>query len=75
MNNFYFSKLLMKEKTFNCYKNIFWVLPKNNILILENVNFLDYYLNNFLHVLSDVSNWSNLNLIHKNENKFKYLSL
>ncbi len=28
MNNFYFSKLLMKEKTFNCYKNIFWILSK-----------------------------------------------
>jgi hypothetical protein len=36
---------------------------------------LEYYLDNFLHVLTDVSNWYNLNLIYKNEKTYHYKSI
>jgi hypothetical protein len=66
----------MKDKTFQKYKKyiLHFVNKKYKNLRKRKYNF-DYYIKNFIHVLTDVTKWQSLNLINNNERTFHWKTI
>jgi len=66
----------MKDKIYNSFKNIILnIANKKYPSIRKRKYSLDYYLTNFLYVLTDVVKWESLSLINKNESQFHWKSI
>jgi len=61
----------MKDKIYNSFRKIVLNIANEKYPSIRKRKYsLNYYLQNFVYVLSDVVNWSSLSLIHKNDKSF-----
>ena len=68
--------MVRKDKAFNCYKK--YILYYANIKypnVRKRKYSLEYYLNNFTLILTDIVSWESLNLINKDSNKYHWKSI
>ena len=67
---------MKKDKIYNCYKK--YILHNATLKypeIRKRKFSLEYYLNNFIHVLNDVTKWESLKLINKYENEYHWKAI
>src|SRR5436309_14511105 len=65
-----------KDKVYQCYKK--YILEEAKLKFLEvrkRKYSLQYYLDNFIRVLNDVTKWESLSLINQNENTYHWKSI
>ena len=66
----------MKDKIFNSFKKIILIIANKKYPIKRTRKYsLEYYLKNFTYVLSDVVNWSSLQLLYKNDTSFHWKTI
>jgi hypothetical protein len=66
----------MKDKIFNSFKKIILIIANKKYPIKRTRKYsLEYYLKNFTYVLSDVVNWSSLQLLYKNDKSFHWKTI
>ena len=68
---------MLKEKTYNNIlkmkdKIILKIANEKYPIVRKRKYTLEYYLQNFVYVLSDVVHWSSLSLINKDDNSFHW---
>ena len=68
--------LKIKDKIFNSLKKIILKIANEKYPIIRKRKYtLEYYLRNFIYVLSDIVHWSSLSLIHKDDNSFHWKTI
>jgi len=66
----------MKDKIYNSFRKIVLNIANEKYPSIRKRKYsLDYYLQNFVYVLSDVVHWSSLSLIHKNDLSFHWKTI
>ena len=66
----------MKDKIYNSFRKIVLNIANEKYPSIRKRKYsFDYYLQNFVYVLSDVVHWSSLSLIHKNDKSFHWKTI
>ena len=66
----------MKDKIYNAFKKIvLHIANKKYPNIRKRKYTLEYYLQNFIYVLSDLVHWTSLSLLHKNDKDFHWKTI
>jgi hypothetical protein len=66
----------MKDKIYNSFKKIILNIANNKYPVIRKRKYsLEYYLKNFVYVLSDVVHWSSLSLIHNDDKSFHWKTI